>query len=600
MAHDDDLPVFRPRFGRARTGSAGSASNKSFRNAVLAAARRMTPGSGGARAPRSPNAARSRVPLPLPSAQSRRVVVKAHFVKMNAYGSAASRLHLAYLQREGVEKDGSKGVLYDADGLADPARFAKPLADEKHQFRVIVSPEDAGELDLSDFVRRYMARVEADLQQPLDWLAVNHFNTDNPHAHILIRGVDRQGEQVRFDRQYISHGLRLRAQELATEELGPRPEWQVERQRHREVHDDRLTGLDRELARLSDNGVVEVRAPRPRRVDENLLTGRLVHLESLGLAEREGPNRWRLADGWQQQLREIGKQGDIIAQMHQDLRADPGRYEILNPDRPPQDPHPVFARLVRKHVSDDRANSYSAVLETADGRGYYTPLSPTDAEKVREGDMVLLRWSSALPAGHSPPLPNPNPQSPGVRDRSAEISNPDAPPLPDGKREPKRAVSPQVRLFAQPLRLDDQIRYAGPVWLDRVKSSELAPYGFGAEVTEALAKREEVLRSYGIRSDDPHRASLLRDLELRTMAERRSREAAERFLQTPPSTFRGRVSFTERTPSGAQYAALSDGSSFVLVPLSSDLKDKLGKSVVVKRTRQGRLLVQAPDKDRER
>ena len=79
MAHDDDLPVFRPRFGRARTGSAGSASNKSFRNAVLAAARRMAPGSGGARVPRSPNAARSRVALPLPSAQNRRVVVKAHF-----------------------------------------------------------------------------------------------------------------------------------------------------------------------------------------------------------------------------------------------------------------------------------------------------------------------------------------------------------------------------------------------------------------------------------------------------------------------------------------------------------------------------------------
>src|SRR5208283_3191458 len=73
------------------------------------------------------------------------------------------------------------------------------------------------------YVRRLMATLERDLGRKVEWAAVNHFDTSHPHAHIVVRGIDRDGRELRIDRSYISAGMRWRAQELATEELAPRP-----------------------------------------------------------------------------------------------------------------------------------------------------------------------------------------------------------------------------------------------------------------------------------------------------------------------------------------------------------------------------------------
>ncbi len=41
-----------------------------------------------------------------------------------------------------------------------------------------------------------MGRMEADLGTGLDWVAVNHWNTDNPHTHIVVRGRDDTGKDL--------------------------------------------------------------------------------------------------------------------------------------------------------------------------------------------------------------------------------------------------------------------------------------------------------------------------------------------------------------------------------------------------------------------
>ena len=60
----------------------------------------------------------------------------------------AQKLHLAYLEREGVERDGSAGELYGADEGFDAQTFRTPIEGEKRQLRFIVSPEDGDRLDL--------------------------------------------------------------------------------------------------------------------------------------------------------------------------------------------------------------------------------------------------------------------------------------------------------------------------------------------------------------------------------------------------------------------------------------------------------------------
>jgi hypothetical protein len=142
-------------------------------------------------------------------AGARRVVVKAHVARLGGRGARAAVLHLRYIERDGVEKDGSKGVLYDASGPVLAEALESPRAGEKHQFRIIVSPEDAAELDLTLYVRRLMAQVEQDLGRKVEWAAVNHYNTEHSHAHLVIRGVDREGRELRLERSYISNGLRI-------------------------------------------------------------------------------------------------------------------------------------------------------------------------------------------------------------------------------------------------------------------------------------------------------------------------------------------------------------------------------------------------------
>ena len=287
----DDLPIFRPRLGR---GARRDAREPTLRNALLRGLRR------GAASPRA-NASGAAGH----GANARRVVIKAHVARLTARGAKAAAVHLRYIQRDGVERDGSKGILYDAQGPVRAEGFEGPRPGENHQFRLIISPEDASEMDLTAFVRRLMARVEADIGRNLEWAAVNHHNTGHPHAHVVIRGVDRDGREVRLDRAYISSGMRWRAQEIATEELGPRHELDIRRALSKELTQDRFTSLDRELARRIDGDRVRVRRLGSEgAVDKSLLIGRLEHLETVRLAERMSRTEWALAPGWQQSLRE--------------------------------------------------------------------------------------------------------------------------------------------------------------------------------------------------------------------------------------------------------------------------------------------------------
>ena len=155
MADNDEFPIFRPRFGR-RQNAADRARSSRFRSALLASVH----AAGGIVRRRAPTrAGRTGVAVRMPTEHSRRVVVKVRVVKMTQYGRKAAALHLRYVERDGVEKDGSKGVLYGPDGPARADSFEEPRPKEKHQFRVILSPEDGEQLDLTSYVRRYMARV---------------------------------------------------------------------------------------------------------------------------------------------------------------------------------------------------------------------------------------------------------------------------------------------------------------------------------------------------------------------------------------------------------------------------------------------------------
>src|SRR5450432_788277 len=234
---------FRPRIGRRRSNPDSVPS----------------PGVGFRRLARK--AARpARVAVHTPAESSRRCVIKSRYATLGKQGPAGMRRHLAYLERDGVERDGSPGRLYGADDGFSADAFRAPLDGEQRQFRFIVSPEDGDELDLKEFARQLMNQVESDLGRRLNWAAVNHHNTGKPHVHIDVRGVDSDGDDVRIDADYIKHQMRWRAQEILTRELGPRTELEYSRARQADIAGERLTTIDRLLSdHVAPDGTVTLR-----------------------------------------------------------------------------------------------------------------------------------------------------------------------------------------------------------------------------------------------------------------------------------------------------------------------------------------------------
>ena len=164
------------------------------------------------------------------TSRSRGAVVKARVVR-HSLRTASLATHLTYLRREGVTRDGEKAKLFGPGREdVDSATFAARSQDDRHHFRFIVSPDDALEMaDLKSFSRDLVEQMEKDLGTRLDWVAVDHWNTEHPHVHLIVRGVRDDGQDLVISRNYIKEGMRDRARDLVTQELGPRTDLDIRR-----------------------------------------------------------------------------------------------------------------------------------------------------------------------------------------------------------------------------------------------------------------------------------------------------------------------------------------------------------------------------------
>ncbi|MFN0190974.1 MAG: DUF3363 domain-containing protein [Aestuariivirga sp.] len=244
----------------------------------------------------------------------RRVIVKARITKLKRGDLGAARAHLSYIQRDGVTPDGEAGQLYCRDtDEANGTQFLDPCDGDRHQFRLIVSAEDANELaDLRPFIRDLMQKAEADLGTKLDWVAVDHFNTGHPHTHIVIRGKNDQGDDLIVARDYMSHGFRMRARELVTLELGPEIESDMTLKLAREVEAERFTRLDRALLDHTKRGYLAISAmPPTERQTHAAHLGRLRKLEQLGLVREFQTGVWEISTEIEEKLKSIGTRSDI-------------------------------------------------------------------------------------------------------------------------------------------------------------------------------------------------------------------------------------------------------------------------------------------------
>jgi len=313
---------FRPRLGRIRDVGAGS-SRKVRAQLRKAAAKLGQSGSKsgyrGTRIGAGRGALTRRIGghRGMGAQSQRRVMVKVHIARAGQGGGiGAFKQHLKYIQRDGVDRDGAGGQLYGRDGdIAEGSAFADRSTDDRHQFRIIVSPEDSHAIeDLRITTRAFMAQVEKDLGTPLDWVAVDHHNTGHSHTHIVVRGRDASGNDLVIAKDYLTRGLRERARQIVTDELGPRRGLDIANAEQLEVGKDRFTGIDREIQQDVIDGQIEIggAATERERFRRGLKLQRLKHLQGLHLAIPLDANHWGLADGWDATLISMGRRGDIV------------------------------------------------------------------------------------------------------------------------------------------------------------------------------------------------------------------------------------------------------------------------------------------------
>ncbi|WP_342630211.1 DUF3363 domain-containing protein [Nguyenibacter vanlangensis] len=556
MVQDDE---FRVRPGRIRATRAGQ--GRSFIGKVLAATNRAggmaRPGSGrGGTGPSTFGRGRGATLRAnrILSRRTRLAVVKARVVRHG--GRASLRAHLSYLQREGVTKDGEKAKLFGAERDAVPAsEFAERCADDRHHFRFIIGPEDAPALaDLRSFTRELMTQAEQDLGTTLDWVAVSHWNTDNPHIHIIVRGKDQEGEDLVIARDYISEGLRARAQNLVTLELGLRTENEIRKSVERQVEAERWTQLDRQLQQDADERGILNLAPHPdRRPDlfAVLKVGRLRRLERMGLAHQVGDGRWRLDEAAEPTLREMGQRGDIIKRIHrglseQGIERAASAWVLAGEELA----EPVIGRLVARGLDDELKGTAYAVIDGVDGRTHHVHLPTLEAT----GD---------------------SPSRSVVEVRKFEDAN--------GRRRVALAVRSDLSVA-------EQVTARGATWLDRQLIARepvaLGEGGYGAEVRDALTRRSEHLVAQGIAQRDgeqvryPHGMIVaLREREVADLVRRLEQQSG---LPHQPSAQGEYVTGTYRQRfalASGRMAMIDDGLGFQLVPWTPSLEKQLGRQV---------------------
>ena len=309
------------------------------------------------------------------------------------------RAHGRYIARESASQETEKagfGAETTGVDIASELRNWQDGADPR-LWKLIISPEFGERLDLQRLTRDVMGRMESDLHTSLEWVAVSHFNTEHPHVHLALRGVDTNGEEFKLDRDYVKKGLRLVAQHFATLRLGHRTEQDATHALGRQVPLQRFTPLDRLIVARTQPvegnfGDLRVTADPTRpglgrfaAIREQSLAARLMTLQTMGLARHDGPHQWHIRRDLEPALKAMQRAADNQKTLaaHGALLSDQ-RLQLSAPHW--RDVTSLEGRVL-SHGEEDNGNRF-LLLEGIDARVYYLRYTPEFDEARSRGDLT--------------------------------------------------------------------------------------------------------------------------------------------------------------------------------------------------------------------
>jgi type IV secretory pathway VirD2 relaxase len=398
LQHDDFEPRLPTRVLRERGGLIGHLKSSSRSSRYSNKSRPLT---------RQQRGVRGKVYAPKTYPQQ--VVVKARVVSgAGACSTERMRKHRTYLSRSGTGLTGRQPTFFSERGsLSNEELYVdgSKWVNDPHHFRLIISPERGSELDLQDYVCSVMRQVSTDLETKLEWYGVCHHNTDNAHAHVVLRGVDDKGAPLIIAREYLSYGLRHVAEQEASVRLGRRHQEELDQGITRATTEERFTFIDKELVRERDRseggqGLVRVLPLGPdarefaHKARLNKLR-RLAFLESKGLCREERTGVWKVDENLEGILRELGYRRRVEKVVGPFLA---GREEakqdlLIYKESEEFRANELVGAVIAKDLIDELYEKRFLLLSGHDGRNHFIPLgafSEANGFECKPGQVVKI------------------------------------------------------------------------------------------------------------------------------------------------------------------------------------------------------------------
>lgn len=293
---------------------------------------------------------------------SRRVVVKASYIlSSNKNSRARIRHHLNYVAQDKSDDLKNAPELYGSfGGEINIGKAIDDFESAPHMFNIIISPEDGEQLDLKTYTKDFIAVIEQDLKSKVEWVAGNHYDTNDPHVHLLIKGTDDGGKPLLMKRDYISHGLRARAGQIATNKLGLRNYDDVVKSIERGLLSTKKSEIDDIIVKQSNDGVIDLSKLKSSELSDlpkSLFIKRLEFLDSKSVVGRNAGFAWSIDEDFYKKLKNVDRTNTIISKMSDGLKVNKEHCEIVTAKT-------VADRIVKGHVVE------RGYAENKDGREY--------------------------------------------------------------------------------------------------------------------------------------------------------------------------------------------------------------------------------------
>jgi hypothetical protein len=300
---------------------------------------------------------------------------------------AHKRFISEYLPQQNKQQVIEKPLLF-SDGKND-AEFLEnynTAMTGKH-FKFIISPENS-RVDTNALVKTLIKRMETITGKSFHWMAAVHKDTDHPHAHLLINGTDKEGNDIIFDKLFITQTMREMTRQICTEMIGKRSKEEIKASFLQSYKSNRYCSFDdaiREIEEPLDEKANPYQS-RARTVNE-LIHKRLSHLAEMGLAQKKKGTRYTflMEKNWVKKLKSIGRYNSFLkarSELRTVLAADMELYT--------DETGGILGTITKLYkMNDEDSWNHALVVENkAMQKAWYIPLYFEPDDKLLEAEIA--------------------------------------------------------------------------------------------------------------------------------------------------------------------------------------------------------------------